>query len=216
MLGTELQKHLNCMPLARWASLPSGKFDAIIHCAAYTDVSRAETDRVACYEANVLYTRHVAAHGLPLVYISTEYVFSGKHGLYMEHDFPHPVNFYGMTKYDGEIETRRAPSSLVIRGVHKRRPFKHSAAYANMYTSGDYVDVMGPMIASAILKWLARENGFVEHDTIHLGTGRKSVLDLAFRTNQNVQPAFLPADTVSLPYDASLNINRWEKMNGKN
>ena len=72
--------------------------EVIVHAAAYTNVGGAEKDREACWNANVVGTRHVAAAanavGAKLVHISTDYVFSGDEGGYRESDTPGPVVNY--------------------------------------------------------------------------------------------------------------------------
>ena len=69
--------------------------DVVVHAAAYTDVAGAETERGACWTANVGGTRNVvlalAGSGAKLVHISTDYVFWGDRGRYAEKDTPGPV-----------------------------------------------------------------------------------------------------------------------------
>ncbi|BAW30894.1 MAG TPA: dTDP-4-dehydrorhamnose reductase [Methanothermobacter sp.] len=84
------------------------KPDLIIHAAAFTDVDAAESKRDQAYKVNVLGTRNVTLASseteAPILYISTDYVFDGekKRG-YHEFDKPNPINFYGKTKYLGEL-----------------------------------------------------------------------------------------------------------------
>ncbi|WP_410981729.1 dTDP-4-dehydrorhamnose reductase [Bacillus cereus] len=79
----------------------------IIHCAAYTKVDLAETERDKAFLVNALGTRNVAVVAekisTKLVYISTDYVFDGKKDTgYDEFDTPNPINVYGASKYAGE------------------------------------------------------------------------------------------------------------------
>ena len=81
--------------------------DIIIHCAAYTAVDKAEEERQLCYAVNVEGTRNVAEAAklvdATLVYISTDYVFSGLNSdPYLEEDKTNPINYYGFTKEQGE------------------------------------------------------------------------------------------------------------------
>ncbi len=83
------------------------KPDIVIHCAAYTNVDRAEVDYENAYKINVVGTENVANAanniGAICVYISTDYVFDGKKNTpYTILDKPHPINNYGLTKLKGE------------------------------------------------------------------------------------------------------------------
>ena len=81
--------------------------EGIIHCAAFTNVDSAETDRELCGKINIDGTRNLALscekHGLKLLYISTDYVFSGEGTEPFEVDSPEfPCNYYGQSKLEGE------------------------------------------------------------------------------------------------------------------
>lgn len=80
---------------------------AIIHCAAYTSVDKAEDDKENCWNVNVGGTKHLAAIAKEInakfMYISTDYVFNGKgEASFIETDAPAPIGYYGLTKYEGE------------------------------------------------------------------------------------------------------------------
>lgn len=82
--------------------------DAVIHCAAYTDVNRAQSERELCRAVNVGGTRHIAAAcqalGAKLLFVSTEYVFPGEgDGYYRTTDATGPLNVYGESKRDAEL-----------------------------------------------------------------------------------------------------------------
>lgn len=88
------------------------KPDVVVHCAAYTAVDKAEDERELCYNVNVLGTRYVAEAckeiDAKMVYISTDYVFDGEGDKPFEvTDKPNPINYYGQTKYEGEIEIKK-------------------------------------------------------------------------------------------------------------
>lgn len=211
-LGTELQKHLKCIAPTRQEfdildpKWPEG-VSTVVHCAAYTDVLRAETDAHTCYDVNVVGTRNMTEY--PLVYISTEYVFGGEEGNYNEKAKTRPQNVYAATKYVGECEANWAPRSLVIRCLFKERPFRHEKACVDQWTSGDYVDVIAPLIAQCV-GWF-QAGHFRDHDTIHVGTGRKSTFELALQT-RDVEPIHRDELAVKLPRDTSLNCDRFYKM----
>lgn len=80
--------------------------DVIIHLAALTDVEKCESEPNLAYLINTKATEHIVKEtnqiGCFLTYLSTDYVFDGKKGLYYEDDFPNPLNQYGKTKLEGE------------------------------------------------------------------------------------------------------------------
>ena len=85
--------------------------DIVIHCAAYTNVDKAEEDLKTAELINVTGTENVAEVcaklGIVLVYISTDYVFDGDNvEPYTTEDLPNPLNNYGLTKYEGEEAVR--------------------------------------------------------------------------------------------------------------
>lgn len=81
--------------------------DCLIHCAAYTDVDKAEDDIKTAQMINAKGTENLAKicakYNIPIVYISTDYVFDGKKNTpYKPYDIPNPINNYGLTKFEGE------------------------------------------------------------------------------------------------------------------
>lgn len=94
--------------------------DAIVHCAAYTAVDKAEDDRDTCRNVNVDGTRNIALAcekiGAKLVYISSDYVFGGSGTQPLEIDAPkNPQNIYGITKLGGEEEAKKCQKHFIVR-----------------------------------------------------------------------------------------------------
>lgn len=93
--------------------------DAVINSAAYTNVDAAETDEDAAYRVNALGSWNLAlacqTHDIPLMYVSTDYVFDGNLGRpYDEYDQPNPQGVYGKSKRAGEIHVERLCSKHYI------------------------------------------------------------------------------------------------------
>jgi dTDP-4-dehydrorhamnose reductase len=102
--------------------------DAAINCTAWADVDGAEADRDGTSAVNVDGARNLAraaaSTDMPLVHVSTDYVFSGEAPLdsvgvrrpYVESDATGPRSVYGQTKLDGEREVLSAsPRHTVVR-----------------------------------------------------------------------------------------------------
>lgn len=96
--------------------------EAVVNCAAYTHVDAAETSAEQCFRVNAdaveTLARTCAARDIPLVQISTDYVFGGDRGRttpYTEDDSPAPVNVYGESKLAGERFAASCPKHLVVR-----------------------------------------------------------------------------------------------------
>lgn len=79
---------------------------AVIHCAGMTQPDACERDPEASHAANVLAVQHLvnacAANGTYLIHMSTDFVFDGAAGPYVETDKPNPVSTYGRHKLEAE------------------------------------------------------------------------------------------------------------------
>lgn len=92
--------------------------DAVIHCAALTDVDECERRPERARRYNVDMATGVAemaeSLGARFVQISTDAVFDGREGRYTERDTPSPRNVYGETKLSGECAVRRTLDDHVV------------------------------------------------------------------------------------------------------
>ena len=94
--------------------------DAIINCAAYTNVDMAESDKESCYALNATAPENLAIaiqqRGGLLIHISTDYVFGGDeaHRPLTEDDECNPKSIYGKTKLLGEQAIRATNGDYVI------------------------------------------------------------------------------------------------------
>ena len=94
-------------------------WDVVINAAAYNNVDRAETERAAAFAVNAEAPSQLAAEtarkGIPLIHISTDYVFDGrKNAAYVETDATAPLNVYGHSKLAGERNVHDANARHVI------------------------------------------------------------------------------------------------------
>jgi dTDP-4-dehydrorhamnose reductase len=112
--------------------IAEGSWSAVINAAAYTDVDRAESEEAKALAVNGEAPARLAAAtsqlGIPLVHISTDYVFDGRKGApYVESDTPSPLNAYGRTKLAGEQGVATGnPRHLIVRTSWVYSPFRRN------------------------------------------------------------------------------------------
>ena len=197
-LGTYLSKKIYCLSPSK-AELDvlnieqvehfvsSNEIDSVLHLAAICDIPATEKDKRLTYLVNVVGTRNIAQaakkFNKKVVYISTDYVFPCTEGGYKETDQPNPFNWYGFTKYAGELEIQNYTDNyLIIRTSFRPIVWLFSTAYDNVFTSGDYVDVIADEIGLCLNK--AEDLTGI----IHIGTQVKTLYELAKIRNPQVLP----------------------------
>ncbi|SEN62541.1 dTDP-4-dehydrorhamnose reductase [Sphingomonas gellani] len=94
-------------------------FAAVINGAAYTAVDKAEDDQVIAWSVNALapaaFGQACARAGIPLVQVSTDYIFPGdRHGAWEVDDAPSPLGVYGASKLGGELAVRTSGARHAI------------------------------------------------------------------------------------------------------
>lgn len=94
------------------------KPDVIINTAAMTQVDDCETQRDACWKANVVAVENLVRcceeMHVHLVHVSTDFIFDGTHGPLDENEVPNPVNFYGESKLAAENIILKSTASWAI------------------------------------------------------------------------------------------------------
>ena len=93
--------------------------DAVINCAAWTDVDGCERDPAKAERVNALGPENLARAcrqvKAVLLTISTDYVFDGvKEGFYTQRDDPNPLSVYGRSKLDGERRPQAAHARTIV------------------------------------------------------------------------------------------------------
>lgn len=160
-------------------------YDLIVHAAAYTKVEQAEVDRKNCFKTNVEGTLNLLTQypDTPFIYISSEYA-------------KNPVNFYSLTKSLAEqLVTMHTAPYLIIRTLFKPTPWPYDKAFKDQHTLGDYVDVIAEKIDKEILNWDRKSK------LIYIGTGRKTMYELAKETRPDVIPNSISEMKVAIPSD---------------
>jgi dTDP-4-dehydrorhamnose reductase len=108
-------------PAAVAAAIAKVKPCIVVNAAAYTSVDKAESEKESAYLTNSLgaglVARAAADKSLPVIHISTDYVFDGtKRGAYVETDPIAPLGVYGTTKAQGEARVREQnPHHFILR-----------------------------------------------------------------------------------------------------
>jgi dTDP-4-dehydrorhamnose reductase len=99
----------------------NNKINVCVNCAAYTLVDKAEQERELATSVNATAVDYLAKackkYNSQFIHISTDYVFDGKAtSPYKPNDKTNPVNFYGQTKLEGELNAIKVnPASIIIR-----------------------------------------------------------------------------------------------------
>lgn len=97
-----------------WLTKP----DVVINAAAMTQVDDCETQREACWKANVTAVEHLVrccqALHIHLVHVSTDFIFDGSRGPLDEDATPNPVNYYGESKLAAEKVIQASSISWAI------------------------------------------------------------------------------------------------------
>jgi dTDP-4-dehydrorhamnose reductase len=93
--------------------------DAVINCAAWTDVDGCETNPEKAEQVNALGPENLAcasrSAGALLITISTDYVFDGeKEGFYTQRDQPRPISVYGRSKLEGERRAQETNARTIV------------------------------------------------------------------------------------------------------
>jgi dTDP-4-dehydrorhamnose reductase len=119
-------------PRAIAGIIASQPWDAVINAAAYTDVDGAESEEPVAFAVNAEAPSRLAAEterrGIPLIHISTDYVFDGRKGSpYVEGDAVEPLNAYGRSKLAGERGVCAAnPRHVILRTSWVYSPYRQN------------------------------------------------------------------------------------------
>ena len=92
--------------------------DAVINCAAMTNVDYCEENQDSCWEINVNAVENLAksceVSKSHLLHLSTDFVFDGKSGPYIENDKPNPLHFYAKSKLKSEEIVKKIMTNWTI------------------------------------------------------------------------------------------------------
>ena len=213
---------------------------AVINAAAWTDVRGAESaaNRQLVWEVNCHGPRRLAqgcaVAGIPLIHISTDYVFDGRSDRpYVEDDTPNPLQAYGASKLDGEREISRVyPAALIARtstvyGNRPQGPPHYVDAILAQARKNNALDVVRlpvsspshtPDIADALIHLLdAGAEGLVhvvnDGAASRLELAREAVRLAGFDFVVDERPE--PPDDLERPAYSVLDTSRYRELTGK-
>lgn len=130
-------------PASIEAVIGSREWSAVINCAAYTAVDKAESEAETAYAVNAVAPELLAlatpARGLRLLHVSTDYVFDGsKPSPYSEDDPVAPLGIYGASKEAGERGVRTAnPDHIILRTAWVVSPWGHNFVKTMLRLGGE-------------------------------------------------------------------------------
>ena len=107
-------------PVAVTTAVGQCRPDVVIHCAAFASLQGCEDDHQEAEACNRDGSRHVASAakqvGAAMIYLSTDLVFAGSRGWYVDAETPQPACRYGATKYEGEKAVlAECPEACILR-----------------------------------------------------------------------------------------------------
>jgi len=210
---------------------------AVIHTASETNVDKCETEKEHAWKTNVEGTRNIAEAcqkvGAKLVYISTDYVFDGEKGLYNEEDKPNPVNYYGLTKLEGEkqvIEHCKNHAILRTSVLYGWHPWKQNFAtwiinklkqqqeitvvedHYNTPTLADNLAEMAVEVAEKDLRGLYHTSGSERISRYEFAKQIAKTYNLNADLIKPVKMRQLTAWIAKRPRDSSLNTSKIQKQ----
>jgi dTDP-4-dehydrorhamnose reductase len=118
-------------------------WSAVINAAGYTDVDRAEAEEAAAFELNAQapsrLAKETARWKIPLLHISTDYVFDGTKGSpYLETDAVGPLNAYGRSKLAGERQVCATnPQHVILRTAWLFSPYRKNFVKTILRLAGE-------------------------------------------------------------------------------
>jgi len=143
-------------------------------------------------------------YNIRLVYISTDYVFSGEKGNYGEEDPIYPVNKYAWSKLGGECAVRLYDKHVIIRLSFGPTEFPYEGAFVDQLTSREPVNEIAQKIAKIA------KSDFL--GIMHIGSKGRTVYDYAkyVSPEKPIKEISIKDMKTKVPRDTSLNTNKFD------
>lgn len=181
----------------------------IIHCGALVSPPKVNEQVDLAIKTNIIGTALLSSicfqKGIRLVYISTDYVFSGNKGNYIETDELLPQNKYAWSKLGGEASVQMLDNFVIIRMSFGPDIFPYKAAFIDQYTSRERLSTIVEKIKNIAISEFK--------GIIHIGEDRKTVYDYAISLGANeVEQISIKDMNVKMPVDTSLNTSLYKSI----
>jgi dTDP-4-dehydrorhamnose reductase len=181
------------------------EYDVVVNCIANTDTysDNKEKHWKANYELVTFLAEYCDDNGKKLVHISTDYLYQNSVDDAKEEDEPmFEHTWYMFTKLlADEYLKEHAKNYLICRLSHKPYPFPYDSAWDDVITNADYTPVISGLVIELI------KNG--ADGLYNVGTERKTIYELAQRTNKNVKKIVSPPH---VPKNISMNVSKMENF----
>jgi len=136
--------------------------DAVINCAAMTNVDYCEENQDSCWEINVKAVENLAksceVSKSHLLHLSTDFVFDGKSGPYTENDKPNPLHFYAKSKLKSEEIVKKIMTkwsiarTIIIYGITDNMSRSNIVIWAKKeIENGNTINVVNDQLRSPTL-----------------------------------------------------------------
>jgi len=187
-----------------WKNKMDG-YDVVVNCIANTDTysDNKEKHWKANYELVTFLAEYCDDNGKKLVHMSTDYLYQNSVDDATEEDEPlFEHTWYMFTKLlADEYLKQHAKNYLICRLSHKPYPFPYDSAWVDVITNADYTPVISGLVIELI------KNG--AEGLYNVGTERKTIYELAQRTNKNVKKIVSPPH---VPKNISMNVSKMDNF----
>ena len=209
----------------------------VVHTASETNVDKCEIEKEHAWKVNAEGTRNIAMAcgkiNTRLVYISTDYVFNGEKGNYTEEDKPFPINYYGLTKFEGEKQViKQCENYAILRTsvLYGWHPWKQNFAtwiidklkqqqeitvvedHYNTPTLADNIAEMIVEVAKKDLRGLYHASGRERISRYEFAKQIAKSFNLSSELIKPVKMSQLTAWIAKRPKDSSLNTGKIQKQ----
>ena len=181
------------------------EYDVVVNCIANTDTYSEDKEKhwKANYELITFLAEYCDDNNKKLVHISTDYLYQNSVDDAKEDDEPmFEHTWYMFTKLLADEYLKvHSKNYLICRLSHKPYPFPYDSAWGDVIANVDYT----PVISRLVIKLI--KNG--AEGLYNVGTERKTIYELAQRTNKNVKKIVSPPH---VPKNISMNVSKMENF----